>query len=179
VPCVAISRTAEEQLRAMPELRGVRNELQVAAMQEPIPPPSQGQATSPGHAKIPTPPHQPAKARERNGRTRSILANNATPQSLERPVAILPPIAVPIPQVAASAPASHKTQAPTDLGNSFAAIRQQCRTQGLTLEVRDAVVYISGPKSRSDHVFALAQVVAEMPGVERVIVLNQSAMGSR
>jgi hypothetical protein len=179
VPSLAIGRIAEDQLRAMPELRGVRNELQVPAMEEPMPPASQRKAPSPAPAKIPALRHQPAVAPERNERRRSILTNNAAPPSLDSPVALLPPIAVPMPQASTPAPTAHETRGPTDLEKALAALRRQFRTQGLTLEIRDAVVYISGPTSRSDDLFALAQVIAELPGVKRVLVRNQPATKGR
>ncbi len=159
VPSATHAGRAVALLWEIPGMRAVRNELRVeagVAELNGLPP------YRPGPAALPTlPPAAP--------RTPAALTGAPNPDVPTAPIRLLAPVSV----TATADPA------PAGLEQAVAALRRRDgRFRGLQAEVRRGLVYVRGGPSRTEDAFRFAQAVADLPGVERVIVLGAEPASS-
>jgi osmotically-inducible protein OsmY len=168
VPSLDLAHRAEERLRAVPGLAGVRSELQV----EPDGVTSPGQPTS-------------RKAARKRVPISGALTGTAARSSIGPEVVSLPPIEIPAErtQPLAVAPllaqSSSSTNDDARLERLVGQIQQRQQFRGIRPVVFRGLVYLYGPKGRSQDLFEMAQLVADLPGVKRVIVKEERPDGSR
>jgi hypothetical protein len=92
----------------------------------------------------------------------------------EKTVLVLPAIAVPVDPGADPRNVPAK-KPPPPLERAVRQLRgRDPRFLQVSAEVRGGLVYVSGPATAAQEVFAFAQAVAELPGVERVVLVDKN-----
>jgi hypothetical protein len=165
IPSAALSRRAEEVVRQVPGITAVRNELQIDVPR----------VTVQNLFGLPVAPA--------NGEPAPILAPPPSGFLAKRPfeakpgeaVPVTPPIVIslrpPLPPdppagvIPVSAQTSPHLEATVERLRSAEPRFQQVRT-----EIKDGIVHIRGQVPRGEDMYELAQQLAKVPGVKRVIV---------
>ena len=198
VPTAYYAQRAENDLRTLPGLGPIRNELRVESDGFPevagaAPPHQRDPAIPrplpvlPGAITIPRRFDEPrgrpdGAADSRNIPPRATIrgaltgAGNPVP-SAHLSLGTVPRWAPPQTQVPAPFKAPKGGTTPVPLGKKIEELRNaNPRYLGIVITVRDGLVYLAAPLNRSEELFLLAQAVAGLPGVERVIVNNQNGV---
>jgi hypothetical protein len=169
VPSVAVGRQAEVVVRRIPGVLGVRGEYQVLPPDDPVaeflrrPPP----------AVRPSPPDELVRTRPGSLTARpGEWAASASPL-LKPPLDAPPTVELQAPQpVTLGAPVP--LPEPTPVSNLAAAVGRMVaadpRYRGVEPVVEGGLVRLRGCIERPEDVYALAQEISRLPGVERVVV---------
>jgi hypothetical protein len=169
VPSPAIARRAEERIRLVPGLAQVRNDLRISALDDEMA----------EFLKGPTPqtnlPIQESKRWEHSAPLVSRGEDSRLSQTQHVPPMLMPTIEVPPrPTKIASSIESVQTLkavAPTSLVDVLEHLRRKNeRFQTVGFEVQGGVVHLWGNALTGGDIFTLAQQVAHIPGVQRVVV---------
>jgi osmotically-inducible protein OsmY len=165
IPSADLARHAEQTVRRVPGVAAVRNELQVevtsASIQNMFGPP------------IKLTPREPvlmAVAPFAGTLAKRPFENKPAPPVPSTPpivISLRPPLPadLPVPVVAATA------QAPSDLETSVNDVRSaEARFRHVRAEIKDRIVHLRGTVPRGEDMYDLAQRVAKVPGVKRVVV---------
>jgi hypothetical protein len=172
VPSAEIGRQACERVRQVQGVLEVHSELRVESPDDPL---TQFLATPRPPAR--TPPQEwvaeslrlPALLTGRFGDWQAPPENSPVPNPAgnEPGVALLSPILVPAPPAAV----------PGILAQTIDRLRQaDKRFRGIRTDVQGGVVRLRGVIGRGEDLMDLAQMISRLPGVERVILEDVSAM---
>jgi hypothetical protein len=166
IPSTALAQRAEEVVRHVVGVAHVRNELRIEPRREPTPE-LVVRPLQPGDAA-----RSETVAGEGSGMSMALTSRSVNPAepSLPQPpivVTLRPPIASESPQLSVVSP----VRAPLALAVAIDDLRlADDRFRFLRAEVKGGVVYLHGTAGRWEDVFELAQAVARLSGVERVIL---------
>jgi osmotically-inducible protein OsmY len=187
VPSVALARRAEILLRNLAELVEVHNELHLDPTQDPGPTKS-----SPPRPREPSfQKTKPTGSAALTGfpRERAKVAVGQEEQRAppDKKTLVLPPITIPTPAGARQSPADpvrgDQTRARKTAGGLTEALGQLRKRnpqfRSVQTEIRGRLVYVRGTAGQSEQVSQFAQAIAELPGVERVVLQTAIPPGSR
>jgi osmotically-inducible protein OsmY len=163
VPSTAVARKAEQRLHALAGPTPVRSDLQVLRPDEFLVDVLNRETSSvPALVSLPEALQMPAQLTSRwaDGSAPAVAASFG--------VALLPPLTVP-----SRAPQRLERSVPP-VENLAALVKRlhgsEARFRSVHVEVNGSVVSLGGAASRPEDVMALAQMIARLPGVERVSV---------
>jgi hypothetical protein len=170
VPSKLLSRRAAERVRSVPGVADVVNRLVVETPRDPLmeflrtPPakPQAGVTRSPAVLARQEPKLIPEVIWHPVNRDAST--KSAPPPTPKKPVGLMP--AIPLPTSAAGSPAP-----PDDLAQAVEHLRQgNDRLRGIRPEWNGRIVHLRGTVSVWPEFYDFAKAVAQLPGVERVIL---------
>lgn len=167
VPAADLSRRAEALVRQVPGIFEVRNELHIDVPNDPV------------VEFLNTAPPRPAKNIPEvawlANRPPAILTgrpDEPPPSPAANGVGLLPPIAVASPRPAAATS--------SDLIGAIHRLQQaEPRFQRVQIDVQGGIVRLGGIVDRWEDMFELAQAVARLPGVDRVILQDVKTANRR
>jgi osmotically-inducible protein OsmY len=166
IPSAELSRRAEEVVRQVPGIVAVRNELQIDAAKVTVqnlfglPVPSSPR--EPVRGQPPLPAGSLAK------RPFEAKPNIAVPTTPPIVISLRPPLP-PDPPPAVVVPVSAQVTPP--LETAVERVRSaDARFRQVRLEIKDGIVHLRGMVPRGEDMYELAQQIAKVPGVKRVIV---------
>jgi hypothetical protein len=180
VPSAALGRWAVDLMRAVPGVLAIRSDIRVE--------PGEEAALPPNAARRPHTPDRRApgslagnSSAVAPSRLTSERAKNAGPGKGSEAAEVLPAIVVPTPPGPPVPSAIRPSDgSPAKLEEAVRQVqRRDPRFGGIQLEVRQGVVFLRGPASRADDLYRLAQTVADLPGVGRVVVRELPAAANR
>jgi BON domain len=185
MPSAPLARRAENRLRNLPDLLEVRNEFhvdptQAAPTEKPLPrEKSAGPARMTGFSREgnSAPAWCPAGRRPEFGRG-AAESGGAVADRGGQYTLVLPAITIPTGPGSRGSQASeergHPSAAPLpapDLERGLGQLRQRYpQFRAVQTEVRGGLVFVGGAAAQCREVFQFAQLVAELPGVERVVL---------
>jgi hypothetical protein len=194
VPTAYYAQRAENDLRTLPGLGTIRNELRIESdgfrEVEGAGPPHQRDRAIPrpvrvlrGTIAIPLRLEEPRGRPDGAAESRPVSPPGKIPGALTgagNPVpsahlslGTVPRWSPPQSQVPPSAAIPKEGTTPVPLGKKIEELRNaNPRYLGIVVTVRAGLVYLAAPLNQSEELFLLAQAVAGLPGVERVIVNN-------
>jgi hypothetical protein len=165
IPSAALARRAEEVLRHVPGVVAVRNELQVelasATAQGLFGPPLKFSPREP----LPAPPVPPA----------ATLAKRPFEDKPRDSVPLTPPIVISLrPPLPPESPATLVPVSAPAAPDPEAAVNQvraaDARFRQVRIEIQAGIVHLRGIVPHGEDMYELAQRLAKVPGVKRVIV---------
>jgi osmotically-inducible protein OsmY len=160
VPAAELARRAETIVRQVPGIFEVRNDLRVEAANDPL---VEFLKTTPPRPRTTIP-----EVAWLANRPTAILTGRPdeptpTPAPSANGVALLPPITLDSPRPAA-------TTVPELIGAIDRLQKADVRFQQVQIDVQGGLVRLGGTVNRWEEMFELAQAIARLPGVERVIL---------
>jgi hypothetical protein len=197
VPSADLARRAVELLRRLPTLVEVRDELNIQPPEEP----PRGDRYLPAPQALPMKPAIPKDASPRPAPRPAVLTNNTAGSSVSSPS----PVGYPALQLQTSVKPGQQAPANEAPEKMLAAIpipsqadavfvgtangalliervtrlqRGDARFRHLRVEVRGKVVHLQGQASSWAHIHELARKIAELAGVERVVLGDLRTLSS-
>jgi osmotically-inducible protein OsmY len=173
IPSMELGQRVVKKLEGLKGVRSIRNELRVSPPgmeRATIPliadPPTQTESASPGSAPVPDRAFPEIESPERSGSPK----NPASPA-----VALLPPVSVPEKPSLSERPSTLVTSTPRENVGGLTATLDQMRRRDerfrtIQPEVQGGIVRLRGTAARGEDAMAFAQLVSQLPGVERVIL---------
>jgi hypothetical protein len=162
------ARRAEKLLRQLPGLTGVRADLRVISPDDPL-----RKILNPPAPPRPVPPLLEEPPRRPGALTIRVRPSSETVP--DTPVLTTPPIAVPVAPRAPNQPSPPAR--PVGLATEVERLRCSDATyQAVSFELQGGIVRLRGSPRQAAAVMRLAAAVAQLPGVERVVVegINES-----
>lgn len=169
VPYAALAHRAEERIRLVPGLAQVRNELRISVPEDDL-------AEFP---KGPVPnPHVPIQEPKRWDHSAPLVSRGEEVRSSSRRTGaplLMPSIEIPPGQTKTVSSFGPATNLKPSSGQPLIVVLEKLRRnnesfQGIRFEVQQGVVHLWGNAAAGEEVFNLAQQVAHLPGVQRVVV---------
>ena len=164
VPNAAMARRATERVRQVPGLIDVRSEIRIVAAEDETPSFSSQVRLEQRGATIEDRASKPASKT-----TTASYRNTSSP-------AVMPSIPVPAREKAhVVVPMKQPATVNESLAEMVLHIRQgDIRYRLMQFEIRDGTIRLWSVANQQENLFAMAQAVARLPGVKRVIVENKS-----
>jgi hypothetical protein len=169
VPSPALAHRAEERIRLVPGLAQVRNDLKISTGDE------EWAEFLKGPPSLPNPPIQEAKRWDHpaplvsRGEESRLNLNKAAPPLLMPPIQVSAGLTRPVSTI--ETVQSLKTTAPPTLAEAVDSLRMKNeRFQRVRFEVQGGEVHLWSSSNAGGDVFGMAQAVAHIRGVDRVIV---------
>jgi hypothetical protein len=166
VPSAALAKRAEELVHRVTGVAGIRNELRI----EPVPDWEQKIIAQPG---TPSVPFQAATYPGEEPKFYTALTSRsiALPQPTSAWLPIVVTLRPPILCESCDLPTRPMMPAPESLAMAVAQIRlADDRFRLKRTEVKEGIVVLRGTVARWEDLFEMAQAVAQLPGVERVLL---------
>ena len=169
VPSPTLARRAEERIRLVPGLAQVRNDLRISVVDEDMADFLKGPAPQP---KAPV---EESKRWEHSAPLVSRGEDSRLSQNQSVPPLVMPPIPIPTRSIKVASSIESvqtlKAVAPPSLMDVLEHLRRNNeRFQTVRFEVQGGVVHLWGNAAIGADIFSLAQQVARVPGVQRVVV---------